>query len=69
MATAGDDYTYPHNVGGVGGLTKREFMATHILTGLVVTYQGQPTYDQDVITAVQLADALINQLNQPVTQK
>jgi len=47
------------------GMNKREYMATHILTGLIAKYNLKEPADQQIVSqmAVELADSLIEQLN------
>lgn len=46
------------------GLTKREYMATHILTGLLANADNT-NYELHASRAVKAADALIEELSKP----
>lgn len=51
---------HPNERLGYGGLTKREFMATHLLSSLIDKYQDSGLASK---LAVQFADSLIKELN------
>lgn len=63
----GDEAAFPSTAESFEGLTKREYMATHILAGMVAMDSRTSNMDEQARTAVRRTDALIATLNGPET--